>query len=63
MDREEALSMVLDTLWCAISQNQESFKPAEKKLQEWEVVPGFYSILLVSSASFLYSLNFVSLLI
>lgn len=46
MDMEEALSMVLDTLWSAVSQNQENFKPAEKKLQEWEVVPGFYSILL-----------------
>ncbi|KAJ1522166.1 hypothetical protein ONE63_002476 [Megalurothrips usitatus] len=46
MDMDKALSMVLDTLQCASSQNQESFKPAEKKLQEWEVEPGFYSILL-----------------
>ncbi|KAK3911749.1 Importin-11 [Frankliniella fusca] len=46
MDMEKALSMVLDTLQCACSQNQENFKPAEKKLQEWEIEPGFYSILL-----------------
>lgn len=46
MDMEKALSMVLDTLQCASSQNQENFKPAEKKLQEWETEPGFYSILL-----------------
>lgn len=47
MDMDKALSMVLDTLRCASSQNQDILKPAEEKLQEWETEPGFYSILLV----------------
>ncbi|CAH0718140.1 unnamed protein product, partial [Brenthis ino] len=39
-------ALVLDTLNRATSQNTEVLKPAEKKLQEWEVEPGFYSVLL-----------------
>ncbi|CAH2049107.1 unnamed protein product, partial [Iphiclides podalirius] len=39
-------ALVLDTLNRATSQNTEVLKPAEKKLQEWETEPGFYSVLL-----------------
>lgn len=42
-------ALVLDTLNRATSQDTEVLKPAEKKLQEWEVEPGFYSVLLVSA--------------
>ncbi|KAL0821295.1 hypothetical protein ABMA28_005894 [Loxostege sticticalis] len=38
--------LVLDTLNRATSQDTEVLKPAEKKLQEWEIEPGFYSVLL-----------------
>ena len=41
-------ALVLDTLNRATSQNTEVLKPAEKKLQEWEIEPGFYSVLLVN---------------
>lgn len=40
-------ALVLDTLNRATSQDTEVLKPAEKKLQEWEIEPGFYSVLLV----------------
>ncbi|XP_013200822.1 importin-11 [Amyelois transitella] len=39
-------AMVLETLNRATSQDTEVLKPAEKKLQEWEIEPGFYSVLL-----------------
>ncbi|KAI8434482.1 hypothetical protein MSG28_012497 [Choristoneura fumiferana] len=39
-------ALVLDTLNRATSQDAEVLKPAEKKLQEWEIEPGFYSVLL-----------------
>ncbi|XP_045450077.1 importin-11 [Melitaea cinxia] len=39
-------ALVLDTLNRATSQDTEVLKPAEKKLQEWEIEPGFYSVLL-----------------
>lgn len=39
-------ALVLDTLNRATSQDPEVLKPAEKKLQEWELEPGFYSVLL-----------------
>ncbi|XP_022824484.1 importin-11 isoform X1 [Spodoptera litura] len=39
-------ALVLDTLNRATSQDPDVLKPAEKKLQEWEVEPGFYSVLL-----------------
>ncbi|KPJ14447.1 Importin-11 [Papilio machaon] len=39
-------ALVLDTLNRATSQDTEVLKPAEKKLQEWETEPGFYSVLL-----------------
>ncbi|XP_072938449.1 importin-11-like isoform X2 [Epargyreus clarus] len=39
-------ALVLDTLNRATSQDPEVLKPAEKKLQEWEIEPGFYSVLL-----------------
>jgi len=42
-----ALTMVLETLRQATNQNAEVLKPAEKKLQEWEVERGYYPILLV----------------
>ena len=38
---------VLETLQNACSQNTDILKPAEKQLQEWEIHPGFYSILSV----------------
>ena len=38
---------VLETLHNACSQNTDILKPAEKQLQEWEIHPGFYSILSV----------------
>ncbi|XP_047995765.1 importin-11 [Leguminivora glycinivorella] len=39
-------ALVLDTLNRATSQDAAVLKPAEKKLQEWEIEPGFYSVLL-----------------
>ncbi|KAM3965537.1 importin beta11 isoform 2-T2 [Aphomia sociella] len=39
-------ALVLDTLNRATSQDTDVLKPAEKKLQEWEIEPGFYSVLL-----------------
>ncbi|XP_037292335.1 importin-11 isoform X1 [Manduca sexta] len=39
-------ALVLDTLNRATSQDPEVLKPAEKKLQEWEIEPGYYSVLL-----------------
>jgi len=42
---EAAKPLVLETLAHACSQNAEVLKPAEQKLQQWETVPGFYSIL------------------
>lgn len=38
-------ALVLDTLNRATSQDTEVLKPAEKRLQEWETEPGFYSVL------------------
>lgn len=38
-------TLVLETLQRAISQNLSVLKEAEQKLQEWEVQPGFYSVL------------------
>ena len=46
---EAAKPLVLETLAHACSQNAEVLKPAEQKLQQWETVPGFYSILTVRS--------------
>lgn len=48
MDPNSAYELVLDTLHRACNQDVEVLKPAEKKLQEWETEPGFYSLLLVS---------------
>ncbi|CAG2187918.1 Importin-11 [Mytilus edulis] len=44
---------VLEALHNACSQNADILKPAEKQLQDWEIHPGFYSVLstLVSSDS------------
>ncbi|KAL0270682.1 UNVERIFIED_CONTAM: hypothetical protein PYX00_008008 [Menopon gallinae] len=38
--------LVLETLRRATSQNIEILKPAELKLKEWEIEPGYYSVLL-----------------
>jgi hypothetical protein len=46
MDLGSAIPMVIETLQRASSQNSEILKPAEQKLKEWEVQPGFYTILL-----------------
>lgn len=40
-------ALVLDTLSQASSQDVAVLKPAEKKLQDWEIEPGFYTVLLV----------------
>lgn len=48
-------ALVLDTLNRATSQDAAVLKPAEKKLQEWEIEPGFYSVLLVNCLLFLFS--------
>ncbi|XP_012942542.1 importin-11 isoform X2 [Aplysia californica] len=42
---QAAKPVVLETLANACSQNTDVLKPAEQKLQQWETVPGFYSIL------------------
>ncbi|XP_022129753.2 importin-11 isoform X2 [Pieris rapae] len=42
----DIFALVLDTLNRATSQNTDILKPAEKKLEEWEIEPGFYSVLL-----------------
>lgn len=47
MDPNNVYMLVLDTLHRASSQDIEVLKPAEKKLTEWEVEPGYYSILQV----------------
>ncbi|XP_041980606.1 importin-11 [Aricia agestis] len=39
-------ALVLDTLNRATSQDTEVLKPAEEKLQQWEIEPGYYSVLL-----------------
>lgn len=39
--------LVYETLLQAISQHPDMLKPAEQKLKEWEVEPGFYSVLFV----------------
>ncbi|XP_025833971.1 importin-11-like isoform X1 [Agrilus planipennis] len=46
MDLASTQAMVLDVLQRASSQNSEILKPAEAKLSEWEIQPGFYSVLL-----------------
>lgn len=38
---------VLEALHNACSQNADILKPAEKQLQDWEIHPGFYSVLSV----------------
>lgn len=53
-------ALVLDTLNRATSQDTEVLKPAEKKLQEWEIEPGFYSVLLVSNIIFMNVMIWVS---
>lgn len=44
----EIEQMVYETLLQASSQHPDMLKPAEQKLKEWEVEPGFYSVLFVS---------------
>lgn len=39
---------LLEALRRASSQDAAILKPAESKLREWEIQPGFYSALLVS---------------
>ncbi|GAB0099223.1 importin-11 [Sergentomyia squamirostris] len=46
MDQASPQFMVFQALQCACSQNAELLKPAEQKLTEWEVEPGFYTLLL-----------------
>ncbi|XP_017775673.1 PREDICTED: importin-11 [Nicrophorus vespilloides] len=45
MDPVSTQSMVLEVLQRASSQNADILKPAEAKLREWEIQPGFYSML------------------
>lgn len=44
---ESTHTLVLEVLHSASSQNPEILKPAEAKLGEWEIQPGFYSTLFV----------------
>lgn len=46
MDAASPQYMVYQALAASCSQNPELLKPAEQKLVEWEVEPGFYSLLL-----------------
>lgn len=48
----EIEQMVYETLLQASSQHPDTLKPAEQKLKEWEVQPGFYSVLFVSKTTF-----------
>lgn len=43
----EIEQMVYETLLQASSQHPDMLKPAEQKLKEWEIEPGFYSVLFV----------------
>ncbi|KAI4458349.1 importin-7 8 11 [Holotrichia oblita] len=45
MDPVSTDQIVLDVLQRASSQNPEILKPAEAKLVEWEIQPGFYTVL------------------
>ena len=44
---ETSESALLETLRCALSQEQHILKQAEHQLKEWETQPGFYSALAV----------------
>lgn len=44
--------MVYETLLQASSQHPDTLKPAEQKLKDWEIQPGFYSVLFVSTTTF-----------
>lgn len=46
----EIEQLVYETLSQASSQHPDMLKPAEQKLKEWEVEPGFYSVLFVRLA-------------
>lgn len=48
MDLGSTQAIVLEVLQRASSQDAEILKPAEAKLIEWEVQPGFYTVLYVS---------------
>lgn len=43
----ETEQLVYETLLQASSQHPDMLKPAEQKLKEWEIEPGFYSVLFV----------------
>lgn len=43
----EIEQLVYETLLQASSQHPDMLKPAEQKLKEWEIEPGFYSVLFV----------------
>lgn len=43
----EIEQLVYETLLQASSQHPDVLKPAEQKLKEWEIEPGFYSVLFV----------------
>uniref|UniRef100_A0A674K344 Importin-11 n=1 Tax=Terrapene triunguis TaxID=2587831 RepID=A0A674K344_9SAUR len=48
MDLNSASTVVLQVLTQATSQDTAVLKPAEEQLKQWEIQPGFYSVLLVS---------------
>ncbi|KAK4881631.1 hypothetical protein RN001_004950 [Aquatica leii] len=50
-------AMVIDVLQRASSQNPDILKPAESRLKEWEIQPGFYTVLLNIIASHTTDLN------
>lgn len=46
MEVTDVEMLVLETLRRATSQNIEILKAAEVKIKEWEIEPGYYSVLL-----------------
>lgn len=46
MDANSPQFMVYDALRCVCSQDTSLLKPAEAKLAEWEIQPGFYTTLI-----------------
>jgi len=53
----EIEQLVYETLLQASSQHPDMLKPAEQKLKEWEVEPGFYSVLFVRNDFSITNIN------
>lgn len=57
----EIEQLVYETLLQASSQHPDMLKPAEQKLKEWEIEPGFYSVLFVRLHIVLTFKNFLTI--